>query len=359
MSIQFTQHKRLISNALAVAAFATAASLYPIGVFACGLTISTNFTLEKDLVGCAGDGIVVTGDNLTIDLDGHSILGLRKERTAGIRLSGVSGVTIENGTVASFERGIYLTNTKDVIVDRVAVNANRYEGLMAYQSSAVSVVDSSFANNTRAAIWIYDSDAELIRNLGLDNPNRTFYLSGGQVTLSENVVRGGSYYSAFTVADGYIPVDYKFGDNLVEDVIGAGYLFAWGFGGSVTDLGGNRAKNTGSVACWTEEGVSCPLDLTADSTGPVCGDGICEAEESVFSCTYDCGLPPAESCGDGIDNDGDSAVDCDDAEDCALNPICEPAPFCGPPSAACSTDDDCCSRICRTSASGNTANSCR
>lgn len=355
--MQQEKHRGLITNMPVIAVCAAALSLFSIGASACGLTISTDFTLEKDLVGCAGDGIVVTGNDLTIDLNGHSILGLRKERTSGIRLSGVSGVTIENGTVASFERGIYLTNSKNVTVNQVAVNANRYEGLMAYQSSGVSVVDSSFANNTRAGIWIYDSDAELIGNLGLDNPNRTFYLSGGQVALSENVARGGAYYSAFTIANGYVPANYSFGGNLVEDVIGAGYLIAWGFGGNVTDMGGNRANNTGSVACWTEDGVSCPLDLTADSTGPVCGDGICDAEESVYSCIYDCGLPPTEFCGDGIDNDGDEDVDCEDAEDCALDPLCEPAPVCGPPGAECSADDECCSESCRTS--GRKAFTCR
>lgn len=346
------------SRVLAVAILAAVVNLVPAGAFACDLTITGDFTLYDDLIGCAGDGIVVVANDVTIDLNGHSILGLRQERTAGIRANGVRGLTIKNGTIGGFERGIYLYNTANPSVREVVVNASRYEGLLAYQSSGVSVVDSTFSNNVRSAIWIYDSDAELIGNLALNNPNRTFYLSGGRVLMSENVARGGAYYSAYTAANGYTPSIYTFGDNLAEDITGVGYLFAWGFSGTVIDLGGNRAVDTGGVACWTEDGVTCPLDLNAGSTWPICGDGVCDDEESVCTCSFDCGLPPAETCDDGFDNDCDGFIDCGDAADCALDPICDPAPLCQPSGALCSLNSDCCSEVCRTNANGNKAGTC-
>lgn len=345
----------------AVAALAAWLSLIPAVAFACGLTITEDTMLSTDLVGCEGDGIIVAADNVTIDLNGYSIVGLRKERTAGIRVQGVSDVTIKNGTVAAFERGIYLYNVDNVSISEVEVSGNRYEGLIAYQSSAVHVRNSGFTNNSRSAVWIYDTDAEVVGNRGLDNPSRTFYLSGGEVLMSDNVARGGAYYSAFTFADGYSASTYSLNNNLAEDITGVGYLFAWGFAGSVIDGGGNRAVNTGDVECWTEEGVACPLDLSADSIWPLCGNGICEAEESACSCASDCGLPPAEICGDGIENDCDGDIDCDD-DNCALDEICYTPPVpvppeCVLPSAACDTNDDCCSGGCRTS--GQRAGTCR
>jgi len=345
----------------AVAMLAAWLSLSPAVAFACGLTITQDTTLTADLIGCEGDGIIVAADGVTIDLAGYSIVGLRKERTAGIRAVGVSDVTIKNGTVAAFERGIYLYNAGGATVSDVDVNASRYEGLLAYQSSDLHVTDSVFMNNSRSAFWIYDTDAVLVGNQGLDNPNRTFYLSGGQVTMERNVARGGAYYSGFTFANGYTPSAYTLRDNLAEDIVGVGYLFAWGFVGSVVDLGGNSAVNTGGADCWTQEGVECPLDLSADSTWPLCGNGICEVEESVCSCASDCGLPPAEICGDGIDNDCDDAIDCDD-ENCAVVEICYSPPVpvpaeCALPDAACDTDADCCSGGCRMS--GRKANTCR
>jgi len=357
MSIEKFRYKVFAGVAAAVMAAVIAPN--PAGVLACDLTVTEDVKLDADLVGCAGDGIVVVADDVTIDLNGHSITGLRKERTSGVRASGVHGLTIKNGVIGGFERGIYLSSTANVSVRQVEVRANRYEGLLAYQSRSVSVVESTFTNNTRAAVWIFDTDAELIGNLGLDNPNRTFYLSGGRVLMSNNIARGGAYYSAFTAGNGYVPSVYTFGDNLAEDVDGVGYLFAWGFSGDVIDQGGNRAWDTGGVACWTQEGAPCPLDLDAGSTGPLCGDGVCDDDESECSCSVDCGFPPEENCSDGADNDCDGFADCDDLADCALDPVCEPALVCQPSGSVCETNADCCSRICRSGGNGNTAGTCR
>lgn len=217
--------------------------------------------------------------------------------------------------------------------------------------------------NTRAAIWIYDTDATLVSNRGLDNPNRTFYLSGGKVGMSDNIARGGAYYSAFTFANGYIPSDYSLQNNLAENVIGVGYLFAWGFAGSVTDQLGNSAVNTGGIECWTQEDVDCPIDLYSAVPLSFCGNDICEEGESVCSCSPDCGSPPEEICGDKVDNNCDGDIDCDDAS-CAIDDICftPPVPVpaeCKLPGATCSANDECCTSDCRTSARGHMSSTCR
>lgn len=363
--IKFHELNRRFSRSLpAVLALTALLFLYPAVGFSCGQTVTKDMELTEDLLGCEGDGIIVDADGVTIDLKGHSIVGLRKERTAGIRVQGRKNVTIMNGTIASFERGIYLTDVEgDNLIEKVNINYNRYEGLLAYQSSGVRVEDSVFTGNTRAAIWIYDTDAELVGNLGLDNPNRTFYLSGGKVWMSNNTARGGAYYSAFTFANGYTPSDYSLQNNLADGVIGVGYLFAWGFAGSVTDQLGNSAVSTGGIECWTQEDVDCPIDLNSAAPSTFCGNNICEDGESVDSCSSDCGSPPEEICGDQVDNDYDSAIDCDDA-DCAIDDICITLPVpvpadCKLPGAACSANDECCTSDCRTSGRGHMGSTCR
>ena len=181
--------------------------------------------------------------------------------------------------------------------------------------------------------------------------------------MSGNIARGGASYAAFTFANGYSPSDFSLRNNLAEGVDGVGYLFAWGFTGSVTDGLCNSAVNTGGVECWTQEGVDCPLDLDSAPASFVCGNKICEAEESVCSCASDCGLPPTEICGDGIGNDCDTDIDCEDAH-CALDEFCYTPPVpvpadCGLPTEACDRDENCCSSVCRSVGHGRMGGTCR
>lgn len=69
-----------------------------------------------------------------------------------------------------------------------------------------------------------------------------------------------------------------------------------------------------------------------------CGDGMCGSEEDQCTCPEDCGDPPSVEtalCGDGLDNDCDSLVDCYDP-DCDGNPAC----ICDD-DGTCDEDEDC------------------
>src|SRR5881296_2888162 len=80
----------------------------------CGETITQDTTLDSDLLDCPGDGIVIGADNITLDLNGHTIdgSGLSGCNNSGKIYDGVrdpaghDGVTIENGTIQDFWRGI-------------------------------------------------------------------------------------------------------------------------------------------------------------------------------------------------------------------------------------------------------------
>src|SRR5881296_2193287 len=61
----------------------------------CGTTILADLVLHKDMV-CRGNGLVVGVDGITIDLNGHSIIGPgRAAPTRGITVFGRADVSIE------------------------------------------------------------------------------------------------------------------------------------------------------------------------------------------------------------------------------------------------------------------------
>lgn len=105
----------------------------------------------------------------------------------------------------------------------------------------------------------------------------------------------------------------------------------------------DRRCNRGGFSCTTTP-VN-PIDTC-------CGDFMCQLPESGQSCAVDCGsCTPDEpfelSCTDGVDNDCDGFVDCEDT-DCASDAACGGGGCeLGQPGDSCTSNGDCCSNRCR------------
>src|SRR3954447_25314999 len=112
-----TSSARHLAPVLAIAvllAVASAANAQATRV-TCGQTITHDTTLTADLTNCPGDGLVIGADNITLNLNRHTIDGTVTQLPAcdeppfgndGIRAGGYDGLTIENGTVQEFTEGI-------------------------------------------------------------------------------------------------------------------------------------------------------------------------------------------------------------------------------------------------------------
>jgi len=88
----------------------------------CGDTITSDVKLDADLTNCPGDGLVIGADNITVDLDGHTIDGngtapTECDRDAALdrdavldegldASAGHQGLTIRHGSVQEFDVGI-------------------------------------------------------------------------------------------------------------------------------------------------------------------------------------------------------------------------------------------------------------
>lgn len=79
-----------------------------------------------------------------------------------------------------------------------------------------------------------------------------------------------------------------------------------------------------------------PIDCDGGSTGPVCGNGVCESGETSTSCASDCGSTTV--CGNGTCESGETTSNC--PADCTAAAVCGDG-VCQAPETSDSCPDDC------------------
>ena len=93
---------------------------------ACGKEITANTTLDGDLRCSEGPALIVTADNVVVDLGGFTIYGpgASGADAPGILLKNVKGVTVRKGTVKGFEAGVAIAGGANNVVENVTVEDN-------------------------------------------------------------------------------------------------------------------------------------------------------------------------------------------------------------------------------------------
>ncbi len=179
-------------RALTVAMLGVAVGLAPAGpaqaaVLSCGQTITESTTLENDLGPCPGHGVVIGADNITFDLNGHTIRGSAGRDGAGVYVLDRTGVTVQNGTVTAFDIGVALDggsfNTVSGMTARDnigALGAIGGDGIAIMSSQGNRIVGNATINNGPfSGIGLYsrrDADHPGTRGVARDN-----YISGNDV----------------------------------------------------------------------------------------------------------------------------------------------------------------------------------
>lgn len=102
-----------------VAATASAAPVH------CGQAITANTTLTSNLGPCPGNGLVVRGDDITLNLNGFTVSAKNgPQETAGILLAGAHRATVKHGTVQRFDAGVNVRGGSHNTVRNLAVRDN-------------------------------------------------------------------------------------------------------------------------------------------------------------------------------------------------------------------------------------------
>jgi parallel beta-helix repeat protein len=202
---------------LAFLAFGASASASPLR---CGDVITQDTRLESDLTNCAGDGVVIGADGVTLDLNGHSIAG--RAAGTGVLATGRRGVEVTNGAIRGFPTAIGLSG-----VDGAAVHEISARGMISCVTSAGCMIDHTTVQG--GGIFVIrargGSPSIVRRNLvsGAAGAGITVNYTGPETSVVRNIVEGNAGgILAFHSSVGQIS------DNTVSRNSGAGISAARG-----------------------------------------------------------------------------------------------------------------------------------
>jgi len=191
------------------------------------LVVTHSLTLSSDVGPCPGTGIVVTADNLTLDLNGHKVFsapGPRFGDFAGIRLAGVSGVTVSNGSVTGFDAGVALDGGSENTITRLNVHDNIGvadsaatfgDGIVLFDSSANQLVNNVVKHN-----GVYDG----IGVLGIGSNNNTIQANRVTDTTDKGFARSEGEGTGIILNPFLSPFDPRRGEslsgnNIIDNVV--------------------------------------------------------------------------------------------------------------------------------------------
>jgi parallel beta-helix repeat protein len=196
----------------------------------CGDTITTDTTLHHNLANCPNNGIIIGADNITLNLNGHTIDGNGKPDKGcdpvkdfcdfGVAFEGHDGITVKHGTVRQFEGGVGAFKTRHTRLLGVSAPSNTFgdigianaarilvrncsgdrstsregNGLGMFDSDHIRVLHGSFRGSVHVGIKSVGSTNIVIKgNLMSHNGDEGFLMEGGKRHRLRNnrVVRNG------------------------------------------------------------------------------------------------------------------------------------------------------------------------
>jgi hypothetical protein len=250
----------LAAAALALAIAPPAATAAPLS---CGDTITHDTTLTADLLNCPGDGLVIGADDITVDLNGHTIDGTVTQTSdcdqppfgvVGINNEDHDGVTIENGTVQQFANGVSgggeTSSVSNNVWRNLTVRDNRFDGITMGSPGIVfndnRIVDDvltgngcgfGIAMNSTHATYIAHNDV-------VDNGLGILICCSDHNVVEHNLVRGTAHDAVVVCCDG---ADNVIRNNTITHSEESGIVLCCGEGDQHTLVSHNTiAHNTNS-----------------------------------------------------------------------------------------------------------------
>gem|GEM_PF-1621721 len=223
-----------------------------------------------------GSCITVNSDNVTIDMNGYSLIG--PGQTAGCDCDGIStggrsNVRIKNGNIQNFAGyGIYdpALTAQGVYIQNVGVNTNGKNGIF-LNGKGHTVTNSTITNNLAGGIFVEDSST-IISNTVNNNTGSGISTNNGSTVNGNNVF--GNTVNGIVVNN-----DVKVSGNTVYENTGDGITSNNGC--SLTENTVNNNTGTGIVSgpATKVKGNTCYLN---SGSGISAGAGSTIADNTVY-----------------------------------------------------------------------------
>jgi len=157
---------------------------------ACGQTITADTTLNSDLTNCTGPGITIGADDITLDLNGHTITG--KGKGVGVNnVAGHDGVTIENGSIHDFMESVAVVGASDNHLGGLSLSDNRHVGFFIQDSAAIQIERNSVIDIRFAGIFLARShDVRVEGNSSSGNGAGVVADASDHLAIEGNVAEG-------------------------------------------------------------------------------------------------------------------------------------------------------------------------
>jgi parallel beta-helix repeat protein len=159
-----------------------------------GYTIDTSgsYYLTTNLIASSYlSGITITADNVTVDLNGFSIMG-SSTKASGIKMNDRNNVVVRNGTIrdcAYFGILAYRTSGCQFKNLRIIGNgrvSSSYDGINAGTNTTIS---GCFIKANGSGIEV-DGESKIVENQILDNADDGLKLNGSNSYIADNIVKG-------------------------------------------------------------------------------------------------------------------------------------------------------------------------
>jgi hypothetical protein len=170
----------------------------------CGKTITKDRKLKADVLDCPGDGLLIEGNDITLDLNGHRIDGDGAVGSFGIRSSNDSGVVIKGGgggRVTGFDDGVRIGGGAGNVIRGVEIKGSKSTGLELNSSNGSRAVNNAVVGSKAFGIQLVAiDDARVLENEVVGPRNSSFSVTGISVNnptsegnlVKGNLVRGGA-----------------------------------------------------------------------------------------------------------------------------------------------------------------------